>query len=137
MMSAARPDSEASGSLGRADSICTALGGLVAIAAALGIGRFVYTPILPPMIEALRPQQVGSWPDRVGEFYGLSPRSVARGNAGPRRIATAMAARRACNKRDHHRRHGTDADVTGISWAASYWRDRECIRAAPLLHNCG
>jgi predicted MFS family arabinose efflux permease len=33
--------------------ISTALGGLIAIAAALGIGRFVYTPILPVMIEAL------------------------------------------------------------------------------------
>src|SRR5262249_31875100 len=53
MMSAARPESEARRSLGQADSICTALGGLIAIAAALGIGRFVSPPILPPMIEAL------------------------------------------------------------------------------------
>ncbi len=39
--------------IGETGAVSIAIGGLLAIAAAIGIGRFVYTPILPPMIQAL------------------------------------------------------------------------------------
>lgn len=54
-----------------------AVGGLVAMAAALGIGRFVYTPILPPMAEALALSKVEAGLLASSNFIGYLAGALA------------------------------------------------------------
>src|SRR6202047_648897 len=50
---AAQTEPQGSRPIRRVNAVSAALGGLIATAAALGIGRFVYTPLVPPIIESL------------------------------------------------------------------------------------
>lgn len=79
------------------NSLMLALGGMTALAAAIGVGRFVYTPILPVMLEALAWSKADAGLVASANFLGYFLGAVAAGlppvSSRPRRwLAAALIA---------------------------------------------
>jgi len=60
----------ARGVVAAAAAVAPAFGGMLALASALGIGRFVYTPILPAMADALALSRTGAGLIAAANFVG-------------------------------------------------------------------
>jgi MFS family permease len=81
----------------RSESLRVAFGGLLAMASALGIGRFVYTPILPFMLDALSWSKVDAGLVASANFLGYLVGALIAGHSiissAPRRwLLIALAA---------------------------------------------
>ena len=67
-----------------------AVGGLIAMASAIGIGRFIYTPILPPMVEDLNLTKGEAGLVAAANFIGYLVGALAAAAPGARGASRSM-----------------------------------------------
>ncbi len=88
-----------------------ALGGAVAMGCAMGIGRFVYTPVLPFMAEAIPLTASEGRGDRLGQLPGLSARRHGDLAAAARPAENLAARRPRCERSDNRRRRTWPSEI--------------------------
>jgi MFS family permease len=112
---------------------CLRTGGLIAIAAAVGIGRFIYTPILPPMAEGLHLTKGEAGLIASANFLGYLAGALAAASPRLPGRTSRLVARRSGRERGHDRRHGLARRHGGLLGAPLRWRSGQRLRAGAGL----